>query len=133
MTDFLLAYVYLCFLYLFALKNSQVQKYVSLSFHLQNLICLSFHLRKYYLPQFSSSKILFASVFIFENMISLSFIFKFFSLLAIMISLCISYSDPSVALFYQFVPQFFGLSRKIMEDGTKVKGNNDFVDTQSCT
>ena len=39
---------------------------------------------------------------------------------AIMISICISYSDPSVALFYQFVPQFFGLSRKIMEDGTKV-------------
>jgi len=32
-----------------------------------------------------------------------------------------SSSDPSVALFYQFVPQFFGLSRKIMEDGTKAE------------
>ena len=69
---------------------------------------------------FLGFQIMISSVFIFENMISLSFIFKFFSLLAIMISLCISYSDPSVALFYQFVPQFFGLSRKIMEDGTKV-------------
>jgi len=32
-----------------------------------------------------------------------------------------SSSDPSVALFYQFVPQFFGVSRKVQEDGTKAE------------
>jgi len=32
-----------------------------------------------------------------------------------------SSSDPSVALFCQFVPQFFGISRKVKEDGTKAE------------
>ena len=31
-----------------------------------------------------------------------------------------NFSDPCIALFYQFVPQFFGISRKVQEDGTKV-------------
>ena len=31
------------------------------------------------------------------------------------------FSDPSIGLFYQFVPQFFGISRKVQEDGSKVK------------
>ena len=30
------------------------------------------------------------------------------------------FSDPCIALFYQFVPQFFGISRKVQEDGSKV-------------
>merc|ERR1712037_137481 len=32
-----------------------------------------------------------------------------------------SSSDPSIALFCQFVPQFFGVSRKVQEDGTKAE------------
>jgi len=32
-----------------------------------------------------------------------------------------SSSDPSIALFCQFVPQFFGISRKVQEDGTKAE------------
>jgi len=32
-----------------------------------------------------------------------------------------SSSDPGIALFYQFVPQFFGISRKVQEDGTKAE------------
>jgi len=32
-----------------------------------------------------------------------------------------SSSDPSIALFYQFVPQYFGISRKVQEDGTKAE------------
>ena len=35
-----------------------------------------------------------------------------------------SLSDPSVGVFYDFVPQYFGLSRKIMEDGSKVRGGD---------
>ena len=31
------------------------------------------------------------------------------------------FSDPSIGLFYQFVPQFFGISRKVQENGSKVK------------
>ena len=31
-----------------------------------------------------------------------------------------NFPDPGIALFYQFVPQFFGISRKVQEDGTKV-------------
>merc|ERR1712192_255650 len=32
-----------------------------------------------------------------------------------------SSSDPSIALFYQFVPQFFGISRKVQDDGSKAE------------
>jgi len=32
-----------------------------------------------------------------------------------------SSSDPSIGLFYQFVPQFFGISRKVQENGSKAE------------
>ena len=38
----------------------------------------------------------------------------------ISIMVTFNFSDPCIALFYQFVPQFFGISRKVQEDGTKV-------------